>query len=72
MIRALIDSAGGRGFIFAIIAFIITALLAQFGSLTWDLWTDYNKWIGGGFLTAKAIEGGAAVLAGTHRKAGAT
>ena len=65
---ALINDVGGRGFVFAVLAFVITCLLAQFGSLDWTLWTDYNKWIGGGFLTAKAIEGGAAVLAGTHRK----
>ena len=64
MIRKLIYSVGGRGFTFAIISFIVTAMLAQFGSLTWDLWVEYNKWIGGLMLGAKAIEGGASAIAG--------
>lgn len=63
MIRNLLNSLGGRGLIFAIMAFWITAALAQWGSLEWSQWVDYNKWIGGLMLGAKAIEGGAEALA---------
>jgi len=63
MIRNLIDSVGGRGFVFAIIAFLITAALAQYGSFEWSQWVEYNKWIGGLMLGAKAVEGGAKSIA---------
>lgn len=62
MIRNILNSVGGRGFVFAIMAFWITALFAQFGSLEWAQWVDYNKWIGGLMLGAKAVEGAAVAI----------
>jgi len=64
MIRKLIYSVGGRGLVFAIMAFWITAAFAQWGSMDWGQWIEYNKWIGGLMLGAKAIEGGASAIAG--------
>jgi len=64
MIRDLINSAGGRGFVFAVIAFLFTAAFAIWDGMTWDTWLDYNKAIGLGFLGAKAIEETARKLTG--------
>lgn len=63
MLRNLIDSVGGRGFLFAVMGFWITAGFVWLGDLTWDQWLDYNKVIGLTMLGAKAIEGGAKELA---------
>lgn len=64
MIRGLVSSAGGRGFVFAIIAFLGTAAFVLFDGMTWAEWLDYNKWVGPAFLGAKAIEEGAKQLRG--------
>jgi len=70
MIATLISSAGGRGFVFALIAATCTAIYVIFADMTWAQWIDYNKAIGLAFLTAKAIEGAAASIAGTPQDGG--
>lgn len=59
MIGSLINSAGGRGFVFALLAAVCTAAYVLLSDMTWTQWIDYNKAIGLAFLTAKAIEGAA-------------
>lgn len=54
MIYKLIHSAGGRGFIFAIVAFLFTAGFTIFGGMDWSQWVTYNLSIGLGFMGAKA------------------
>lgn len=56
MIRNLINNAGGRGFVFAVVAFLFTSAFAIWDGMAWEVWLDYNKWIGAGFLGAKAVE----------------
>lgn len=63
MIRDLLNNVGGRGFIFAILAFWFTAAFVFFGDFTWAQWLEYNKPVALAFLAAKAIEGGADSLA---------
>jgi hypothetical protein len=62
MIRNILNSVGGRGFVFAIMAFWITTAFAQWGSMEWDQWVHYNTWIGSAMLGAKAVEGAASVM----------
>jgi len=50
--------------VFAAFAFACTACFCLFDGMTWAEWLDYNKWIGAGFLGAKAVEGGAAAIKG--------
>jgi hypothetical protein len=64
MFWKVVNSVGGRGFVFAIMAFWITSGYAQWGSMEWSEWVDYNKWIGGLMLGAKAVEGAATKLRG--------
>lgn len=64
MIWKLIDSAGGRGFVFALLASFFTACYVIFDDMTWAQWVTYNEKIGIAFLTAKAIEGAADAIAG--------
>ena len=70
MIGSLINSAGGRGFIFAILATFFTAGYVIFSDMTWAQWIDYNMAIGLAFLTAKAIEGAAASFSGKPQDGG--
>lgn len=63
MIGNLINSAGGRGFVFAIVAFIFTAVMLYLKMIDGAQWLEYNKMIGLGFMGAKAFEGGADALA---------
>ena len=63
MLRDLIYSAGGRGFVFALLASAFTAGYVILHDMTWAQWVDYNKVIGLAFLTAKGIEGAADSIA---------
>ena len=56
MIRDLINSAGGRGFVFAVFAFLFTGVMVKLGLIGSAEWYEYNKMIGLGFLGAKAVE----------------
>lgn len=62
MIRDIMNSVGGRGLVFTIFAFWLTACFVFFGEFTWSQWLEYNKPIALAFLATKAIEGGASSL----------
>ncbi len=63
MVGTLINSVGGRGFVFALLAALFTAGYVILHDMTWAQWVDYNKAIGLAFLTAKGIEGAADSIA---------
>ena len=64
LMRDLIRSVGGRGFLFAVVAFLLTSAYAVWDGMTWEVWLDYNKWIGSAFFAAKAVEEGVANIKG--------
>ena len=63
MVGTLINSVGGRGFVFALLAALFTAGYVIFHDMTWTQWVDYNTAIGLAFLTAKGVEGVADAIA---------
>jgi hypothetical protein len=64
VLRDLIRSVGGRGFLFAVVAFLLTSAYAVWDGMPWEVWLDYNKWIGSAFFGAKAIEEAASKISG--------
>lgn len=71
MIGNLINSAGGRGFVFALLAALFTAGYVIFSDMVWAQWIDYNKAIGLAFLASKAVEGAADAIAAKKGNGGA-
>jgi hypothetical protein len=70
MIGNLINSAGGRGFVFALLAALFTAAYVIFDDMTWAQWISYNTAIGLAFLGSKAVEGAADAIAGKKGNGG--
>ena len=64
MIWKLVNNAGGRGFVFAVGAFVATTAMLAFNLIDSALWVEYNKAALYVFFGAKAIEGGAKSIAG--------
>ena len=62
MLANLIASAGGRGFVYAVAFGLITAGLAQWGTMTWDQWVEFNKATVYAFMAAKGVEGVAGAI----------